>query len=48
MLWLDKFVQRELKQGHKIRGVRQKHSIKQDIQSPVAIHDVRKVSVLVA
>ena len=36
------------KQKHWILWVRQKRSIKRDIELPVAIHDVREVSVLVA
>ena len=34
--------------GILIRCVRQKRSIKRDIELPVAIHDVRDVSILVA
>ena len=45
---LGQFVQRESKQDIQIRCVRQKCSIKRDIELPVAIYDVRDVSVLVA
>ena len=37
-----------LNKGIQIRCVRQKRSIKRDIELPVANHDVRDVSVLVA
>ena len=46
-LWLDNFVHRELK-VIQILCVRQKWSIKRDIELPVAIYDVRDVNVLVA
>lgn len=40
VLWLDKFVQRELNKGIQIFYVSQKHPVKRDIKLLLAAHDV--------